>query len=41
MALRWTDSIDIAIELYEAHPDVDPQYIRFTDYFRSHSNGMD
>ncbi len=27
----WTDSIDIAIELYEAHPDVDPQWIRFTD----------
>ena len=23
MGLRWTDSIDIAIELYEAHPDVD------------------
>ncbi len=22
MGLRWTDSIDIAIELYEAHPDV-------------------
>ena len=34
MALRWTDSIDIAIELYEAHPDVDPQYIRFTDLHR-------
>ena len=31
MGLRWTDSIDIAIELYEAHPDVDPQWIRFTD----------
>jgi FeS assembly protein IscX len=31
MDLRWTDSIDIAIELYEAYPDVDPQYIRFTD----------
>lgn len=34
MGLRWTDSIDIAIELYEAHPDVDPQYIRFTDLHR-------
>jgi FeS assembly protein IscX len=31
MGLRWTDTIDIAIELYEAHPDVDPQWIRFTD----------
>ncbi len=31
MSLKWTDSLDIAIELDEAHPDVDPQYIRFTD----------
>ncbi len=31
MSLRWTDSLDIAIELAEAHPDVDPQYVRFTD----------
>jgi FeS assembly protein IscX len=31
MGLRWTDTIDIAIELLEAHPDVDPQWIRFTD----------
>ena len=31
MGLKWTDSLDIAIELDEAHPDVDPQYIRFTD----------
>ena len=31
MSLRWTDSLDIAIELDEAHPDVDPQYVRFTD----------
>ncbi len=29
--MRWTDTLDIAIELSEAHPDVDPQYIRFTD----------
>ena len=34
MDLRWTDSIDIAIELYEAYPDVDPRYIRFTDLHR-------
>ncbi|CAG2157835.1 unnamed protein product [Oppiella nova] len=31
MGLRWTDTIDIAIELSEAHPDVDPQWVRFTD----------
>ena len=31
MGLKWTDSLDIAIELDEQHPDVDPQYIRFTD----------
>lgn len=31
MELKWTDSLDIAIALDEAHPDVDPQYVRFTD----------
>ena len=31
MSLKWTDSLEIAIQLDEAHPDVDPQYIRFTD----------
>jgi len=31
MSLKWTDSLDIAIALDEAHPDVDPQWIRFTD----------
>ena len=31
MTLTWTDSLDIAIALDEAHPDVDPQYVRFTD----------
>ena len=31
MALRWTDSIEIAIELCELYPDTDPQWIRFTD----------
>lgn len=29
--MKWTDTLDIAIELNDAHPDVDPQYIRFTD----------
>lgn len=33
MGLRWTDSLDIAIELENAHPDVDPQYVRFTDLY--------
>jgi FeS assembly protein IscX len=31
MGLKWTDTREIAIALDEAHPDVDPQYIRFTD----------
>ena len=31
MALRWTDSLEIAIRLDEEHPDADPQYVRFTD----------
>lgn len=29
--MRWTDTLDIALELIDAHPDVDPKYIRFTD----------
>ncbi len=31
MELKWTDSLDIAIELDEAHPDIDPAQVRFTD----------
>ncbi len=31
MSLKWTDTLDIAIELDERHSDVDPQYVRFTD----------
>jgi FeS assembly protein IscX len=31
MSLKWTDTLDIAIELAERHDDVDPQYVRFTD----------
>lgn len=31
MSMLWTDTLDIAIELYEAHPDVDPRLVRFTD----------
>jgi len=29
--MKWTDTLDIAIELTEKHPDVDPQFVRFTD----------
>lgn len=29
--MQWTDTLDIAIELAEQHPDVNPQMIRFTD----------
>ena len=31
MSMKWTDTLDIAIELSEQHDDVDPRYIRFTD----------
>jgi FeS assembly protein IscX len=34
MALKWTDTREIAIALADAHPDVDPKYIRFTDLHR-------
>ena len=30
MTLKWTDSLDIAIQLDEKFPDIDPQMIRFT-----------
>jgi FeS assembly protein IscX len=29
--MKWTDSRDIAIALCEAHPDIDPLTVRFTD----------
>ena len=31
MGLKWTDTQEIAIELYEKFPDVDPQYVNFPD----------
>ncbi|MBE9516529.1 MAG: Fe-S cluster assembly protein IscX [Proteobacteria bacterium] len=31
MSLKWTDSLEIAIELCEKHPDINPAAIRFTD----------
>lgn len=32
--MKWTDTLDIAIELAEKHSDVDPQYVRFTDLMK-------
>ena len=32
--MKWTDTRDIAIALSEAHPDVDPKAVRFTDLHR-------
>lgn len=31
MSLKWTDTYNIAIELMEVYPDIDPMTIRFTD----------
>jgi FeS assembly protein IscX len=32
--MLWTDVNEIAIELEEKHPDIDPAYILFTDLRR-------
>ena len=32
--LTWSDFEDIGIELYEAHPTLDPLAVRFTDLHR-------
>ena len=29
--MKWTDISEIAIELAEAHPEIDPKTVRFTD----------
>jgi len=29
--MKWTDTLDIAIELDETHPDIDPRSINFVD----------
>ena len=29
--MKWTDVQQIAEELYDQHPDIDPRTIRFTD----------
>ncbi|KHF24909.1 Fe-S cluster assembly protein IscX [Solemya velum gill symbiont] len=31
MSLQWTDVLDIAIELDETYPDVDPKTVNFVD----------
>lgn len=31
MGLKWTDTREIAIALAEAHPEVNPLSVRFTD----------
>lgn len=32
--MKWVDTLEIAIALTEAHPQVDPRTIRFTDLHR-------
>lgn len=29
--MKWTDSLEIAIQLADVHPEIDPKTIRFTD----------
>jgi len=29
--MKWTDSLDIALDLIDAHPETDPKTIRFTE----------
>lgn len=32
--MKWTDTLDIAIELAERHPEVDPKTVNFVDLMR-------
>lgn len=32
--MKWTDTLDIAIALSEAHPGTDPKTVRFTDLYQ-------
>ena len=32
--MKWTDTLEIAMALAEAHPDVDPATVRFTELRR-------
>ncbi|MCB1616946.1 MAG: Fe-S cluster assembly protein IscX [Pseudomonadales bacterium] len=29
--MKWVDTLDIALDLVEKHPEVDPRYINFVD----------
>ncbi|WP_068546138.1 Fe-S cluster assembly protein IscX [Thalassotalea crassostreae] len=31
MSIKWIDSLEIALDLIEEYPDVDPKTINFTD----------
>ena len=31
MKIKWSDILEIAINLSEAHPEIDPQWISFPD----------
>jgi len=31
MSLKWTDTLEIAIELDEAYPEIDPRTLNFVD----------
>lgn len=32
--MKWSDVYDIAMDLADQHPDVDPQYVNFVDLHR-------
>ncbi|MFT4171029.1 MAG: Fe-S cluster assembly protein IscX [Rhodocyclaceae bacterium] len=32
--MKWTDTLEIAIALSDAHPDVDPNRVNFVDLMR-------
>ena len=34
MGLKWTDTREIAIELSEKHPDMNPLSVRFMDLYK-------
>jgi FeS assembly protein IscX len=32
--MKWTDTYEIAMALVDAHPDLDPKGVRFTDLYQ-------
>ena len=38
MKIKWSDVLEIAINLSEAHPEIDPQWISFPDLHNKISN---